>query len=137
MSNPIAKRDAANNGSYAIEVTATNTNHWCNIDGSWLTADFGYTFGQWQHIAVTYDGLAITVYLDGEPTATTDAPGTLNNDPGVLRFGANPGGGGGRFFNGLLDDIAVYDKALSEEEIGTLMLGDPMLAGSPAPDRDP
>ena len=117
-SNPIAKRDAANNGSYAINLATTTTNHWCNISGSWLTANFGYTFGEWQHVAVTYDGLAIAGYLNGQLAATTVAPGTLNNDPGVLMFGQDPRGG--LYYNGLLDDVRIYNRALSHAEVAGL-----------------
>jgi hypothetical protein len=40
------------------------------------------------------------------------------------------------FWGGLIDDVRIYDKVLTEEEIQQIMRGDPLLAGNPVPARN-
>jgi len=70
---------------------------------------------RWYHIAATSVGTSVTLYLNGGPVAT----GTLNIDtPSGTRFivGSLPDDKSKRM-NGLIDKIAVYDRALWPEEI--------------------
>ena len=71
--------------------------------------------GEWHFLAGTWDGSVIKLYVDGVLDAEMPCAGTLltNDDP--LYIGAR--GGTGRFLTGALDEIKVYDYALSEDEI--------------------
>ena len=75
---------------------------------------------QWTHIASTYDGNNINIYLNGTLQGTMAAPGGIfpgNDDFGI---GATVGGefGGARFpFSGLIDEAAVYSNTLSIAQI--------------------
>jgi len=74
------------------------------------------TFGAWHHVVGTYDGSEMTIYLDGTARAIESvALGTVNSagDPVSI-------GGRGYYFDGLIDDARIYDKALSAEEVGRL-----------------
>jgi hypothetical protein len=72
--------------------------------------------GVWTHTAMTYDGSFINLYKDGELVDTTPKSGELNTDPTVAALiGSNPGGYGD--FDGLIDDVSIWNRSLSPAEI--------------------
>jgi hypothetical protein len=73
----------------------------------------------WSHIAVTYDGSALRLYVNGALAATTAVSGTIPVSSGVLRMGGNAQWG--EWFGGLLDDVRIYNRSLSAGEIATDM----------------
>ena len=75
--------------------------------------------GDWHFLAGTWDGKEIKLYIDGELESEMPCKGELtpNNDP--LFIGAR--GGSGRFLNGALDEIKVYNYALDEAELAADM----------------
>jgi len=106
--------------------TASDT---ASIDG--VTA-VGYD--EWHHACGTFDGENINVYLDGvlDASATTTEPiGTVSTN---VFIGNNPESTE-RYWDGLIDDVRVYDRALTAEEIQVVMLGgeEPGRASVPYP----
>jgi hypothetical protein len=75
---------------------------------------------EWHHIAGTYDrSVGGTVYVDGvAETVNPDPNGVAANEMPLL-LGENPEALG-RLFDGLLDDVRIYDRALSADEISQL-----------------
>ena len=77
----------------------------------------------WYHLAATYDGATIRVFLNGSSTATGPASGTIGYYPqapatlGNLYNNSLP-------FYGSLDDVRVYDYALNAMEVIDLVIGD-------------
>lgn len=69
----------------------------------------------WAHLAGTYDGITLRLYLNGSEVARRAQPGPIEASDGVLRIGGN--GVWGEFFNGQLDEIRIYNRALSATEI--------------------
>jgi len=71
--------------------------------------------GSWHFIAGTWDGKVIKTYVDGKETSNLACAGTLmtNNDP--LYIGSR--GGSARWMNGLIDEIKMYNRALSANEL--------------------
>jgi hypothetical protein len=71
--------------------------------------------GEWHFLAGIWDGDDILLYIDGELEADMPCKGELkpNNDP--LFIGAR--GGSGRFLTGALDEIKVYNYALTKDEL--------------------
>jgi hypothetical protein len=69
----------------------------------------------WSHLAVTWDGSTIRLYVNGQPAGSASAPGTLSTSTGALRIGGNSIWG--EWFSGQLDDVRVYDRALSQGEV--------------------
>ncbi len=69
----------------------------------------------WHHVAYTYDGTTIRLYVDGVEDATLDAI----IDTGVAgETNVNIGSQlGGSLFQGLIDDVRIYDSALTPEQI--------------------
>jgi len=75
--------------------------------------------GQWAHLAATYDGSSLRLYVNGVLASTTSVAGSINVSSGVLRIGGN--NVWGEFFNGLIDEVRIYSRALSQTEIQTDM----------------
>jgi len=63
----------------------------------------------WHHFALTYDGMNIRLYDNGLQVAETAYTQTINPTEKPLYFG--------RFYCGYIDEIAIYDKALTQEQI--------------------
>jgi hypothetical protein len=76
---------------------------------------------QWVHIAATYDGSTLKLFVDGvDQGGTQDGPGIniQNSDQplgiGANNFGANP-------HNGRMEEIRLYDRAVPESEIKDIL----------------
>jgi len=74
----------------------------------------------WYHVALTWDGGNYVVYVNGQEKANGSYTGLDTLNP-VADIG-NDGNADGRdeAFNGLLDDVRIYDQALSEDEVAEL-----------------
>jgi len=77
----------------------------------------------WTHLATTYDGTNMRFYVNGVLVGTTAGSGSINVANGALRIGGNNSAplGQGEFFKGLIDEVRVYNRALSAAEITTDM----------------
>ena len=73
----------------------------------------------WHHVALVRSGKRVAVYLDGR--SEIDASDTTNvapvKNPGWLRMGGRMVGNHAANFEGKLDEVALYDRALSADEI--------------------
>jgi len=76
--------------------------------------------GRWYHMAGTYDGSQMVLYVDGEVSATMNATGNINGYDTPLLLGIN--GGRGEPMDGRIDDVRIYNHALDQVEIQALML---------------
>ncbi|MFH1882892.1 MAG: LamG-like jellyroll fold domain-containing protein [Planctomycetota bacterium] len=75
---------------------------------------------EWHHIAATYDkSVGGIVYVDGVAEAVNPDPDGVAANEMPLLLGENPEALG-RLFDGLLDDVRIYDRALSADEISQL-----------------
>ena len=68
----------------------------------------------WTHLAVTYDGSTLTLYRNSVAVATSNFSGTLSPSTGTLQIGASQYG---EHFQGLIDEVRIYSRALSVTEI--------------------
>jgi hypothetical protein len=73
----------------------------------------------WTHLAVTYDGSELRLYVDGVQASFKGVTGPMPNSTGALRLGGN--NVWGEWFAGLLDDVRIYNRALGASEIQTDM----------------
>ncbi|MDQ6785901.1 MAG: LamG domain-containing protein [Acidobacteriota bacterium] len=76
--------------------------------------------GSWQHLVVTRDtGNVTRLYLDNALIVSVTAPGSIPCDGSeFLRLSRL--GGGGRFFNGQVDELSIYNRALTNVEIQSI-----------------
>jgi hypothetical protein len=84
------------------------------LDSARFVAD-----GTWHHVAATYNGTGMRIYVDGVFDTGKSVTGTLNDPPQTnMRIGASlDNGANGFFFNGQIDDARLWDKALTVTEI--------------------
>jgi regulation of enolase protein 1 (concanavalin A-like superfamily) len=87
----------------------------------------------WYHIVGVYDkGKALRTYVNGvldRQMATAEIAGV---SPGAFMLGREAPAGA-YWWRGLMDDVRVYNKALTVEEIAKVMQGDPLIAWAPEP----
>ena len=72
----------------------------------------------WTHLALTYDGSTVTLYKSGVQVASAPATGTMSNTSGPLQVGASQYG---EHFPGLVDEVRIYNRALTAAEVQTDM----------------
>ena len=78
-------------------------------------------FNQWQHLAFTYDGSYIRLYKNGIIVNSTIANGTITQSTQSFNLGALDWQGSLFHLNGRLDEIRLWDVALSQTEINSWM----------------
>ncbi|UCF17235.1 MAG: LamG domain-containing protein, partial [Phycisphaerales bacterium] len=88
--------------------------------------------GSWVHVAATYDGSLLRLYVDGVEMSSGAVPLPWNSGED-LHIGADPGCGGRVFSTAAIDDLRIYDRALTADEILLVMRVDPLLAWGPSP----
>ncbi len=102
-------------GSIAFQVMNTNP----------VSAAFGtipVDDGTWHHVAGSYDGTEYKLYIDGRTNVSVASAGvlqsTITNYYGTIGAHYKKSDGAPKnFFEGLVDDVRIYDRILSEEEI--------------------
>jgi flagellar hook assembly protein FlgD len=76
----------------------------------------------WSHLAVTYDGAMLKLWVNGVLRATRPFAGSIEVSDGALFFGGNDFWG--EFFDGAIDNVRLYNRALGLVEIQTNMATD-------------
>ncbi len=93
------------------------------------------TDGQWHHYAATYDGVEARIYIDGVLDVTSPGTGQINISTYDFWIGCNSQNTD-RLLTGLLDDVCIYSRALTDTEILVVMSGagvDYPFASTPIP----
>jgi hypothetical protein len=73
------------------------------------------TTSVWTHLATTFDGSNLRLYVNGSLVATRVASGTILTSANPLRIGGSSALG--RWFRGRIDEVRVYNRALTASEI--------------------
>ncbi|MCA9711174.1 MAG: LamG domain-containing protein [Myxococcales bacterium] len=77
----------------------------------------------WHHVAATWDGEVLSLYVDGALDVSAPVAPVVF-DPDYVLIGADDEyGDDDHYFGGLLDDVRIYDSALSAEQIEALAAG--------------
>ena len=80
------------------------------------------TTGVWHHVAGTYDGSTIRLYVDGVEEVSNSASGPLQTSSTSLYIGNKPlSSYSGDHFKGIIDEVRIYNRALSTQEINNTM----------------
>jgi hypothetical protein len=74
----------------------------------------------WTHLAMTYDGMTLRMYVDGQLVDSQAVSGTITTSTNPLRLGGNAVWG--EYFAGLIDEVRLYNRAQSATEIQTDMV---------------
>jgi Concanavalin A-like lectin/glucanases superfamily/Cadherin-like domain/Bacterial Ig domain len=86
----------------------------------------------WTHLAATFDGATLRLYVNGILASSRARTGPVAGSTGALRIGGNSAWPG-EFFAGLIDDVRIYDRALTADEIAA----DMGAAAPPPPPNSP
>ncbi len=137
---PTAWMAAVAKGENAWRISCNNTSQSFHFGVTYYTnanysANGAITVGlnEWHHVAGTYENSTIKLYVDGVLDTTTASAAAMGKSTTNLFIGENSESTG-RTWNGLLDDVRIYRRALSASEIGVMMAGvwDPV-AENPRP----
>ena len=123
----VKKEDASNANGYAFEFDSSGngllfwvygaTGGWVSSGGTGFPAGVPISNGQWYHVAGVYDGAHLSCYKNGVLAASYPVSGSIAISTNFLGIGYDPGNPTARFFNGLLDEVSVYNRGLSASEI--------------------
>ena len=134
----VLMKETANGFSYGLDASDTNRR-----PSAWIrrTADIGATgtsafpANSWVHLAATYNGSTLILYLNGSPVVTRAITGAIVTSSQPLRIGgAAPYVG--ENFAGRIDEVRIYNRALTASEIQTDMgtpIGSAQSAASSGP----
>ncbi|MBE0534777.1 MAG: hypothetical protein IH624_03845 [Phycisphaerae bacterium] len=127
----IGKREAWSAAGMMFQWQAHNTNGAVRFatfsDGGNAAPMRALIPGHWEHLAVSFDGTHAWVYLDGELKGTYPFRFDGGAEAGMT-VGATfaAAGAGSEVFNGLLDDVRIWDGIRLDEEIETLYWATPI-----------
>jgi len=88
--------------------------------------------GDWHHVAGVYDGSKLYLYQDGICADSKSLQGRINRNWSRVLIGEN-GQAPNRFWNGFIDDVRIYNRSLTAEEIGVLAESVPPTPPPPPP----
>ena len=78
------------------------------------------TDGLWHHVTYTYDGTTDRLYLDG---AVTSATGVAHQTAATTAVYIGSYNGAAEILNGTIDDVRIYNAALTDTQVARLAAG--------------
>jgi hypothetical protein len=117
--NTVMMKEAG--GAFAYGLYANDGSPWpavtLQIGGADRTAagTAALPLNTWSHLAATYDGATLRLYRNGVQIGSRAQTGNILTSTGALRIGGNAIWG--EYFRGLIDDVRIYNRALSAAEI--------------------
>jgi hypothetical protein len=106
---------------------------YCDFNTGSRSVSYNWTpsTNTWYHLARTYDGAYLRIYINGAQVATASASGTLDTSSNALIIGKNDLYGTSTW-NGSMDDVRLYNRALSASDVLTLYNTTATACASPA-----
>jgi hypothetical protein len=122
----LGKHQAGENGnSYWVyqDGTGLNAQLWATGPDGRINISPDPLYNQWAHVTVTYDGRFLRLYVNGEPAGESEIYNFGGNNLDLL-IGAGEYSIGGHTpswsWHGTIDDVRVYNRAMSPAEISEL-----------------
>lgn len=107
-----------NDFSYLISSTVYSADTvYVTLSGVGGSSPVSFTQHTWNHLIITYDGSNIKTYLNGQLSDTTPASGQISTNNLPLAIGNNAAGDQDRPIDSFIDDVRVYSRALSADEV--------------------
>ncbi|MFK7949356.1 MAG: LamG-like jellyroll fold domain-containing protein [Saprospiraceae bacterium] len=115
-------RNNSNADFYLIQISSTNVEaRFRNSLGTNYDILFtNLTLNTWSHFVFTYDGSMLTLYVNGVSVGTQPATGTITSTTETLHIGTVPFNTTNFLLNGQLDDVCLWSKSLSANEVSVL-----------------
>jgi hypothetical protein len=117
------------NSSWRLQATSEANTVTFSVNGASpnqdLTGGQNVNDGQWHYVAGVYDGANMSLYVDGTLDVSQPATGSIAQTSDPLCIAANAQAyvlscsciEPGYFFNGLIDEVSIYNRALAAQEI--------------------
>jgi concanavalin A-like lectin/glucanase superfamily protein len=114
----IDKITAGGADGYMLDTLAGKTR--LIIGGTSVSGATTIPTGSFTHVAGTYDGTTLRVYFNGSLDGSLGFPGAIPSNALPLRIGADSTGA--NLFSGLIDEVEVFNRALTQPEINAIVL---------------
>jgi hypothetical protein len=109
--------------SYEFAIRSGNTLQWAlQINGKWDWKDTKKQIpqGKWVHVVLTFDNSIVKSYVDNELVESVTYNGNLDKRDSPATISGRPSNQAHSSFYGAIDEIRIYNRALSESEIQQL-----------------
>ena len=119
----ISRANDVTNGAFQLAIVqGTYYNFYSNINsfGTYSPSPTQIPQTNWHFAVVTYNGSNVKLYVDNILVKTLSYSTPLGNSTAEILFGKHINTSYPYFVNGLIDDIAIYNRALTQEEITAL-----------------
>lgn len=110
-------RDANNDGIFLYSTSAEVIQY--ELNGSDVVTSSSYN-DEWIYVTATYDGTTQRLYIDGSQAASATTSQTVSVTTNAV-IGARPFSTKANFFDGNLANVAIWNRALSSDEINSVM----------------
>ncbi len=112
-------RDDFSGDFYLLQLSATDVEaRFRNSFGTPYTMVYtGLQVNTWQHFVLTYDGSNLVLYQNGVQVISSAANGNISSTVNPFFIGKAPFTNAPFFMNGKLDEISLWNKTLSQQEI--------------------
>jgi hypothetical protein len=130
-SEVIIAKDNRTTPQYSLRIQGgSGSKVWFGISGVQLSGTTSLKPNTWYHVAATYDGAMMKLYVNGVLDGTLAKTGVMIDGGAKVRIGARDATSP-LYFNGWLDDVRIYARALNNEQIQNLQA--PAIAAASAP----
>jgi hypothetical protein len=110
-------------GHYGLIVAGNGAGAYINIGGGRenffqaVGAHGEVSMNKWQHLAMTYDGADLVLYVNGKQAAKKTVNRKRKPGAAPLTIGARQDRYAGGYFSGVIDEVRLYDRALAASEV--------------------
>ncbi|WCO00588.1 choice-of-anchor D domain-containing protein [Psychroserpens ponticola] len=118
----LSKRNTAFTQGYDFKVLGNNRLqiYWKNGSNQYLNSTTLIPNEEWHHVAATYDGTTVSLYIDGVlETSAARTPPVATDESFYIAAGGK--GTPTQHFKGNIDEVRVWDKLLSQEQLRFIM----------------
>lgn len=120
IQNVICKSSNTANTGYIFPRTDDGWSHvifYLHIGGAWRTITAVYSsLNTWHHLAATYDGATMKIYIDGSLAASQAQTGAITTNTNPLALG-NQTGFANEYFGGSADEFRIWNVARTQAQI--------------------
>ncbi|OHB83357.1 MAG: hypothetical protein A2Z38_04925 [Planctomycetes bacterium RBG_19FT_COMBO_48_8] len=116
----VSQTDGTGFGSTWLGIDPTDGKLITNLCFFELASEKVITNGQWHHVVLVWNGYRRSLYVDGQEVISDPSDFNALSATGDLYIGTSKALDAGAFFSGLIDDVRIYNVALTVEQIEAL-----------------
>ncbi len=120
----IVKDQGSNSSGYMIRCGGNGIINFNIGNGSWheiSTPANSVQLNSWHHVAATYDGATMRIFIDGELAVQSNTVFTIGNASNSNLFVGESPGFPGRVFNGKIDEVRIWNVSRTQSQIQSTM----------------